>query len=68
MKKEYYTEIWTLAVNNACDTVYTGRDNEIIVADITERKVFQNFLYTTQTFLFRIQGLDLAKVFQTPSP
>merc|ERR1719474_2118245 len=38
MKKEYYTEIWTLAVNNACDTVYTGRDNEIIVADISERK------------------------------
>eukprot|EP00091_Calanus_sinicus_P010750 TRINITY_DN24769_c0_g1_i1.p1 TRINITY_DN24769_c0_g1~~TRINITY_DN24769_c0_g1_i1.p1 ORF type:complete len:186 (-),score=41.98 TRINITY_DN24769_c0_g1_i1:13-570(-) len=38
MKKEYYTEVWTIALNNACDTVYTGRDNEIIVADITEKK------------------------------
>jgi len=38
MKKEYYTEVWTIAVNNACDTVYTGRDNEIIVADISEKK------------------------------
>eukprot|EP00090_Calanus_glacialis_P046340 TRINITY_DN9061_c0_g1_i1.p1 TRINITY_DN9061_c0_g1~~TRINITY_DN9061_c0_g1_i1.p1 ORF type:complete len:327 (-),score=79.05 TRINITY_DN9061_c0_g1_i1:52-1032(-) len=38
MKKEYYTEVWTIALNSACDTVYTGRDNEIIVADITEKK------------------------------
>jgi len=38
MKKEYYTEVWTLAVNRKCDTVYTGRDNEIIVADIMEKK------------------------------
>ena len=39
MKKEYYTEVWTIAINSACDTVYTGRDNEVIVADVTEKRV-----------------------------
>ena len=48
MKKEYYTEVWTIAVNNALDTVYTGRDNEIIVADISEKKV-QNKSYVTSS-------------------
>jgi len=38
MKKEYYTEVWTIAINSACDTVYTGRDNEVIVADVTEKR------------------------------
>ena len=35
LKKEYYTEIWSFAVSNDNKTVYTVRDNEIIVADIS---------------------------------
>ena len=37
MKKEYYQEIWTIAVTSDQATVYTGRDNEIIAADISEK-------------------------------
>ena len=35
LKKEYYTEIWSMLVSRDNDTVYTARDNEIIVADIS---------------------------------
>ena len=35
LKKEYYTEIWSFLVSNDNKTVYTVRDNEVIVADIS---------------------------------
>lgn len=35
LKKEYYTEIWSMLVSRDNNTVYTARDNEIIVADIS---------------------------------
>ena len=35
LKKEYYTEIWSLALTDGGRTVLTARDNEIIAAELT---------------------------------
>ena len=34
VKKEYYTEIWSLALTDSGSTVLTARDNEIIAAEL----------------------------------
>ena len=34
VKKEYYTEIWSLALTDSGRTVLTARDNEIIAAEL----------------------------------
>ena len=37
MKKEYYTEIWSIDVTSDEAEAYTARDNEVIVADVSSR-------------------------------
>ena len=36
LKKEYYTEIWSLVVSQDKRTVLTARDNEVILADVSQ--------------------------------
>ena len=35
LKKEYYTEIWSMLVSRDNNTLYTARDNEIIIANVS---------------------------------
>jgi len=35
MKKEYFTEIWSIFVAEGEGSVYTARDNDVIIADLT---------------------------------
>jgi len=49
LKKEYYTEIWSLAISLDNNTVYTVRDNEIIVADVSNQACGSNSVRVNYT-------------------
>jgi len=52
-KMEYYTEIWSMAIDNAAKVAYTARDNDVVVASLNKGGQASNIVSVTNTFAGR---------------
>jgi len=52
-KMEYYTEIWSMAIDKAAKVAYTARDNDVVVASLHKGGQASNIVSVTNTFAGR---------------